>query len=167
MTLDELVEKSGISKRQICAYEANQSDITLGKMLLLANALEVNILELTVEYFSQYEQKTPITIPNSLSEQLLEKENEIQRQKELISIYLIQIQLLEKNYHLDQDNKYLSEDYNKLLQNKNQILEEYIDSLKSNIKLLEEKVFELNSLLAHHGKKINKNETIKSNKKSL
>lgn len=47
MTLDELALKSGVSKRMISSYEANENDITLKKLQNIAEALKVNILELT------------------------------------------------------------------------------------------------------------------------
>lgn len=46
LTLDELAEKSGISKRMISAYEANENDITLKKLQNIATALDVGIDDL-------------------------------------------------------------------------------------------------------------------------
>lgn len=46
MTLDDLSLRSGVSKRMISAYEANENDITLSKLRNIAMVLDVSILEL-------------------------------------------------------------------------------------------------------------------------
>ncbi len=46
ITLDQLARESGVSKRMISAYEAEENDITLSKLQNIARALEVQISEL-------------------------------------------------------------------------------------------------------------------------
>lgn len=46
MTIEELSVKSGVSQRAISGYEANENDITLGKLQNIADALNVSIFEL-------------------------------------------------------------------------------------------------------------------------
>lgn len=48
-TINDLSVKTGISKRMISAYEANENDITLQKLQNIASALSVNILDLIEE----------------------------------------------------------------------------------------------------------------------
>lgn len=46
MTIDQLAMSSGVSKRMISAYEAEENDITLSKLRYIAKALDVTISEL-------------------------------------------------------------------------------------------------------------------------
>lgn len=46
MTQQELATKTGISKRMISAYEANDNDITMSKLQNIATILEVSLLDL-------------------------------------------------------------------------------------------------------------------------
>lgn len=46
ITLDDLAASTGISKRMISAYEANDNDITLNKLQNIARALNVSITDL-------------------------------------------------------------------------------------------------------------------------
>jgi transcriptional regulator with XRE-family HTH domain len=41
MTLDQLAEKSGVSKRMISAYEAEENDITLKKLQNIASGVAI------------------------------------------------------------------------------------------------------------------------------
>jgi transcriptional regulator with XRE-family HTH domain len=121
MTLDELAEKSGVSKRMISAYEANQNDITYTKLKMLADALGVHVLELTGEY----DEPTP-TVKDVdvqiLGDKSTEKEEKIQMLLEMSSLYKKQIQVLEKHN----------------------------ESLLSNTQMLEEKVLDLSAKLTHY-----------------
>lgn len=49
ITLDQLAALSGVSKRMISAYEAEENDITLSKLQNIAKALSVTVAELIGE----------------------------------------------------------------------------------------------------------------------
>jgi transcriptional regulator with XRE-family HTH domain len=51
ITLDQLAKDSGVSKRMISAYEAEENDITLSKLQNIARALNVSIPELVDEQY--------------------------------------------------------------------------------------------------------------------
>lgn len=45
LTLDQLAEKTGISKRSICMYEANETDVPYMRLKKIAEVLNVNIFD--------------------------------------------------------------------------------------------------------------------------
>jgi len=49
LTINQLAEATGISKRMISAYEANDNDISLAKLQRIAGALNVSIIDLIID----------------------------------------------------------------------------------------------------------------------
>ena len=103
MTIDELSAKTGISKRMISAYEANENEISLAKVQIIAKALEVPMYKLisgdhsdieieSEKQFEEWKSKVyeDVTINDKefqkkyidVLEQLVETQKEIQRLKD-------------------------------------------------------------------------------------
>lgn len=122
ITLEELAEKSGISRRMISAYESHQNDITYTRMKQLAEALGVHVLELTDEYVEPTAPIVNVQEVEKLVDKLTDKDREIQMMLETISVYKKQVQLLEVH------NK----------------------GLLTTTQLLEEKVLDLSAKLTHY-----------------
>lgn len=119
MTLDELSEKSGVSKRMISLYEANTSDITYTKMKQLSDALGVHVLELTGEYVEPTAPVVNVPDVQFLGDKSTEKDEKIQMLLEMNSLYKKQVQVLE--------------DHNKSLLTTTQMLEEKVMDLTAKL----------------------------------
>jgi transcriptional regulator with XRE-family HTH domain len=77
----------------ISAYEANKNDITFTKLKMLADALDVHVLELTGEY----DKPTAPAVKPPVVQPVPDKSTENQLLQEMIALYKKQILLLEKH----------------------------------------------------------------------
>jgi len=87
-TLEDLAIKSGISKRMISAYEANENDITLTKLQNIAISLNVSISELIAENndFSNLYEKIL-----ELNERIIELKSHLEDKEKYIRLLEIQL----------------------------------------------------------------------------
>ena len=72
MTIDELSEKSGVSKRMISAYEAGENDITLSKLRYIATAMGVDIIQLISGESKGIEFKEPTSVYKTRTDNTIE-----------------------------------------------------------------------------------------------
>lgn len=125
LTLDQLAEKTGISKRSICMYEANESDIPYMRLKKIAEVLNVNILEFDPDYLFFKRSNQDLFKISQDNEKKNQKENS---SIENLRFYLDRYIKLLEDENNNKDNNSLSFEY----------LQKSILSLEKRITTLEE-----------------------------
>lgn len=134
LTLDQMAEKTGFSKRSICQYEANEVDVPYLRLKKIAEVLNVNLQELDSEYgIEEYSQDS---IPIHVRAWMTRLDYKIMQEDELNQQVIYNCKLLKKaNKKNEEYFEFIRETKKSFdfFARSNEMLEERIKSLESMI----------------------------------